>query len=196
MPGFFLGSFGRHFRRTTPSFSFRNRLASVIDASPAITMRKRSLPFGADRYFPLFRKAPETPARNGAETAAACEREANLRAISAAKPRTVGLSSGSQRRKSRRLKLPGWGARIRTSEWRYQKPLPYHLATPQQRERTLTQFAYRTQQGPLQSCACPGKSFWRTRGAGFTGDFRPPGHIAFPDQSRYSRAPSEYSSAW
>src|SRR4029453_16857805 len=25
----------------------------------------------------------------------------------------------------------GWGARIRTWEWRYQKPLPYHLATPQ-----------------------------------------------------------------
>ncbi len=24
-----------------------------------------------------------------------------------------------------------WGGRIRTSEWRYQKPLPYHLATPQ-----------------------------------------------------------------
>lgn len=26
----------------------------------------------------------------------------------------------------------GWGARIRTWEWRYQKPLPYRLATPQQ----------------------------------------------------------------
>ena len=25
----------------------------------------------------------------------------------------------------------GWGARIRTWEWRYQKPLPYRLATPQ-----------------------------------------------------------------
>ena len=25
----------------------------------------------------------------------------------------------------------GWGGRIRTSAWRYQKPLPYHLATPQ-----------------------------------------------------------------
>src|SRR5215470_2603369 len=29
-----------------------------------------------------------------------------------------------------RLKL-GWGARIRTWEWRNQNPLPYHLATPQ-----------------------------------------------------------------
>ena len=26
----------------------------------------------------------------------------------------------------------GWGARIRTWECRYQKPMPYHLATPQQ----------------------------------------------------------------
>ena len=27
----------------------------------------------------------------------------------------------------------GWGGRIRTSAWRYQKPLPYRLATPQRR---------------------------------------------------------------
>jgi hypothetical protein len=27
----------------------------------------------------------------------------------------------------------GWGARIRTWEWRNQNPLPYHLATPQYR---------------------------------------------------------------
>src|SRR5262245_27204983 len=27
----------------------------------------------------------------------------------------------------------GWGARIRTWEWRNQNPLPYHLATPQRR---------------------------------------------------------------
>jgi hypothetical protein len=26
----------------------------------------------------------------------------------------------------------GWGARIRTWEWRNQNPLPYHLATPHQ----------------------------------------------------------------
>ena len=26
---------------------------------------------------------------------------------------------------------PGWGGRIRTYGTRYQKPLPYHLATPQ-----------------------------------------------------------------
>ena len=28
--------------------------------------------------------------------------------------------------------MAGWGARIRTWEWRNQNPLPYHLATPQQ----------------------------------------------------------------
>ena len=27
--------------------------------------------------------------------------------------------------------ITGWGGRIRTSEWRNQNPLPYHLATPQ-----------------------------------------------------------------
>src|SRR5450432_4174494 len=35
----------------------------------------------------------------------------------------------------------GWGGRIRTSEWRDQNPLPYHLATPQ------------------QSCSCKGELF-------------------------------------
>ena len=29
----------------------------------------------------------------------------------------------------------GWGARDRTWEWRYQKPLPYRLATPQRQTR-------------------------------------------------------------
>ncbi len=29
----------------------------------------------------------------------------------------------------------GWGGRIRTSAWRYQKPLPYRLATPHQDQR-------------------------------------------------------------
>src|SRR5690606_19378322 len=30
------------------------------------------------------------------------------------------------------LEVTGWGGRIRTCECRYQKPVPYHLATPQQ----------------------------------------------------------------
>ena len=29
-------------------------------------------------------------------------------------------------------RVAGWGARIRTWEWRNQNPLPYRLATPQQ----------------------------------------------------------------
>ena len=33
----------------------------------------------------------------------------------------------------RKIRSSGWGARIRTWEWRNQNPLPYHLATPQQR---------------------------------------------------------------
>ena len=32
----------------------------------------------------------------------------------------------------------GWGGRIRTYGTRYQKPLPYHLATPQHTQLTLT----------------------------------------------------------
>jgi hypothetical protein len=33
----------------------------------------------------------------------------------------------------------GWGARIRTWEWRNQNPLPYHLATPQQVPESRTE---------------------------------------------------------
>ena len=32
---------------------------------------------------------------------------------------------------SRLAERHGWGGRVRTSEWRNQNPLPYHLATPQ-----------------------------------------------------------------
>ena len=34
-------------------------------------------------------------------------------------------------RKRRIIRVSGWGGRIRTYGTRYQKPLPYHLATPQ-----------------------------------------------------------------
>jgi hypothetical protein len=30
------------------------------------------------------------------------------------------------------MRNSGWGGRTRTSEWRNQNPLPYHLATPHQ----------------------------------------------------------------
>ena len=33
--------------------------------------------------------------------------------------------------------LAGWGGRDRTSEWRNQNPLPYHLATPQRSQGTI-----------------------------------------------------------
>ena len=35
--------------------------------------------------------------------------------------------------------VAGWGGRIRTYDARYQKPLPYHLATPQQAGVTYCQ---------------------------------------------------------
>src|SRR5271170_2694121 len=37
----------------------------------------------------------------------------------------------TSRRYSTEMTLAGWGAWIRTREWRNQNPLPYHLATPQ-----------------------------------------------------------------
>jgi hypothetical protein len=36
-----------------------------------------------------------------------------------------------QRSQNVASELKGWGGRIRTSEWRLQRPLPYRLATPQ-----------------------------------------------------------------
>jgi hypothetical protein len=47
-------------------------------------------------------------------------------------------NGGSFATKRQTLNLPtlaGWGARIRTWEWRNQNPLPYHLATPQPGKR-------------------------------------------------------------
>src|ERR1700726_4415906 len=50
------------------------------------------------------------------------------------------------RRNATETGLAGWGGRIRTSEWRDQNPLPYHLATPQHFKAQSTQSAPRTQQ--------------------------------------------------
>src|SRR5215472_6144635 len=41
------------------------------------------------------------------------------------------------------MKNFGWGARIRTWEWRNQNPLPYHLATPQQVPESRSDFRVR-----------------------------------------------------
>src|SRR5690349_3873738 len=68
-------------------------------------------------------------------------RQAAFRAASQVRIEEIVVAHRRERRYSeapdcwsRRPKTSGWGARIRTQEWRYQKPLPYHLATPQQRE--------------------------------------------------------------
>ncbi len=65
----------------------------------------------------------------------------------------------------------GWGGRIRTCECRYQKPVPYHLATPQQAHPLLCGearlIAARTPEGRpngrrsairrMSDCTCPGR---------------------------------------
>ena len=64
--------------------------------------------------------------------------DADLRRAGLARPRSRASScaEGGLRRAIssgfRRIWV-GWGGRIRTCEWRNQNPLPYHLATPQQR---------------------------------------------------------------
>src|SRR5262249_15380308 len=50
--------------------------------------------------------------------------------------------------KSPRTGLAGWGARIRTWEWRNQNPLPYHLATPQQVPESRTELSSHAAAGP------------------------------------------------
>ena len=86
-------------------------------------------------HFPLLAQGRRLARTNAPKSRHSQTASESLGGISFAKSRTVGLYSESQRPSGRRLFLPGWGAGIRTPEWRYQKPLPYHLATPQCRER-------------------------------------------------------------
>jgi hypothetical protein len=53
----------------------------------------------------------------------------------------------------------GWGGRIRTSEWRDQNPLPYHLATPQQ----LSKLSHRTTYAGVRLLTIRGGPFRSTR---------------------------------
>src|SRR5437762_7237010 len=46
--------------------------------------------------------------------------------------RTAASKERLEQVRTRNLVTIGWGGRIRTCECRYQKPVPYHLATPQQ----------------------------------------------------------------
>ena len=91
--------------------------------------------FSAAAYFPLLARPRRLARANGPKSRRKRTATGSLGGMSAAKSRTPGLNSAPLRRQGRRLNLPGWGAGIRTPEWRYQKPLPYHLATPQCRER-------------------------------------------------------------
>src|SRR5215472_14745845 len=64
--------------------------------------------------------------------------------------RNVSLTPGKshiirQHRTERtETRLVGWGGRTRTSEWRNQNPLPYHLATPHFRAACLRRNGART----------------------------------------------------
>ena len=57
----------------------------------------------------------------------------NRHARNAKKPRQLAANLPHQNNESScniNYLIAGWGARIRTWEWRNQNPLPYHLATP------------------------------------------------------------------
>src|SRR5262249_49595347 len=77
--------------------------------------------------------------------------------------RDIRSTSALARRK--RPKSPtvvGWGARTRTWEWRNQNPLPYHLATPQFRNRPLGGWTIAAPQGTINvadqcGASCPGQ---------------------------------------
>ena len=85
---------------------------------------------------------------------------------------TAALSTGHLDR-SRCQEVRGWGGRIRTYDTRYQKPMPYHLATPQRRRLdTLTVPALQAQigekAGKWPSCrngGC-GRFAWGVRSVG------------------------------
>ena len=54
----------------------------------------------------------------------------------------------------RQMRERGWGGRIRTSVWRNQNPLPYHLATPQRRDGVADAGAtLKTRRAPRQPFA-------------------------------------------
>ncbi len=72
----------------------------------------------------------QTRARNLPANRHVTDRAGLSRPAIAANPRHLRRFCQGRRR-SLDSRLGGWGGRIRTSAWRYQKPLPYRLATPQ-----------------------------------------------------------------
>src|SRR4026207_1431453 len=90
--------------------------------------------------------------------------QTNSAASQATGPRysTIAQAAGSGIEAARLLngshragKSVGWGARIRTWEWRNQNPLPYHLATPHQPAGTIYWLACRAAMTPDQSPTGP-----------------------------------------
>ena len=184
------------FRRATSANRFGSDNSISVAASHQRPSCERGLCyFGDDSYFPLFARPRRLARANGPKSRAMRTASESLGGISVAKSRTVGLNSQSQRPEGRRLFLPGWGAGIRTPEWRYQKPLPYHLATPQCRERAES-YAFRAPNAtardrPVLSRFCPDTAGARTAvSPASKGLLRPRMKAAI------APPPSEYSSAW
>jgi hypothetical protein len=83
----------------------------------------------------------------------------------------------------------GWGGRIRTYEWRLQRPLPYHLATPQQ-NFTCCEKAIRAEiKTPARVCGRQARcaNCCRRHGAGSGSDLA-------PRMARHREAPGRYRS--
>ncbi len=170
------------------------RFSSQVAYWACCLQRVRPCYFGDDRDFPLFARSRRLAHANGPTARRMRTATESLGGFSAAKSRTAGLNSESRRRRGRRLKLPGWGAGIRTPEWRYQKPLPYHLATPQCRERAES-YAIRARKatartGPVLTQFRPVR---RPGSTGFDMLFRA---LRGLRKAAIGPAPSEYSSAW
>ena len=84
------------------------------------------------RASPLRGRPPGVTSRNVSSRATTMRRfrrltdtTRTLRALS------FHLAINAKARQLAGFDVYGWGGRIRTSEWRDQNPLPYHLATPQ-----------------------------------------------------------------
>ena len=90
-----------------------------------------------ERFFPnLIRRPPPTSGMRRCRSGAGGRDRPPVRVAAGRLPPlrpigTRGHSAPVGRKRNQRLRRYGWGARIRTWEWRYQKPLPYLLATPQ-----------------------------------------------------------------
>src|ERR1700733_10607915 len=101
-------------RRTSHSLTATSNRVSAV-RKRILKIGDRRLPRGIERWWP------------------------NIREIELQRPRYFALIARNVARIYVSGKLPletrltGWGARIRTWEWRNQNPLPYHLATPQYR---------------------------------------------------------------